>query len=110
VVRCFEDESLFTEPADAARDAESLNLELILADMEIVERRVEKARKNLKSGDKRYLKEEQLFSALLSLLEEGRPAREYDFQPEDLPYLSDGGLLTVKPVIFAANLDESVYG
>lgn len=107
VVRCFDDESLFTEAADAARDAESLSLELILSDMEIVERRVEKARKNLKSGDKRYLSEEQLFSGLLAHLEEGRPAREYPFGPEDMPYLSDGGLLSVKPVIYAANLDES---
>ncbi|MBQ9980337.1 MAG: redox-regulated ATPase YchF [Oscillospiraceae bacterium] len=109
VVRCFDDESIFSESADSARDAESLNLELILADLEIVERRVEKAKKNMKGGDKRYAKEEQLFSALQTILEEGRPAREYDFQPEDLPFLSDGGLLTVKPVIYAANLDEAGF-
>ncbi|MBR6377202.1 MAG: 50S ribosome-binding GTPase, partial [Oscillospiraceae bacterium] len=53
VVRCFDNAMLFTEPADARSDAETLELELILADLEVVERRLEKAKKNLKGGDKK---------------------------------------------------------
>lgn len=109
VVRCFESDDLFDEPADAARDAESLTLELILADIEVVERRVERAKKSGKGGDKGSRHEEELFSALLAHLEEGRPARFFEFEESDLPLLADGGLLSLKPVIYAANLDEDGY-
>ena len=75
-MRCFDNDEIFLEPADAKRDAEAFDLELILADIEIVERRLERAKKN------------------------------FEFTDEDSDILVDGGLLTVKPVIYAANLDE----
>ena len=106
VVRCFDNSSLFPDPADAAADAESLALELILADIEVVERRLEKAKKNLKGGDKKYKREADMCQALLDHLSEGKPARTFPFSDEDRDILQDGGLLTVKPVIYAANMDE----
>ena len=106
VVRCFDNDEIFTEPADAAQDAENLNLELILADMEVVERRLERGRKNAKSGDKKSKHEIEMCTALLAHLEDGQPASSFAFSEEDKDILQDGGLLTIKPVIYVANLDE----
>ena len=106
VVRCFENDEIFLEPADARRDAETLNLELILADIELVERRLEKAKKNAKGGDKKYRREAEMCEALLEHLSDGKPAAKFPFTEEDRDILQDGGLLTVKPVIYAANLGE----
>ena len=106
VVRCFDNDNLFPEPADARSDAETLELELILADIEVVERRLDKARKNLKGGDKKYKREADMCEQLLAHLGEGKPARSFPFTEEDRDILQDGGLLSTKPVIYAANLDE----
>ena len=106
VVRCFDNASLFPDPADARTDAEDLELELILADIEVAERRLEKAKKNLKGGDKKYKHEAEMCEALVAHLSEGKPARTFPFTDEDKDILQDGGLLTTKPVIYAANLDE----
>ena len=106
VVRCFDNDDIFLEKADAVRDAESFDLELILADIEIVERRLERAKKNAKSGDKKYKREVEMCEALIAHLEEEKPARDFAFTEEDKDILVDGGLLSVKPVIYAANLDE----
>lgn len=109
VVRCFDNDSLFTEPADAARDAEALQLELILADIELMERRLERARKAAKSGDKKVRQEVDFLERLIAHLSDGNPARSFDFLPEEQESISDGGLLSIKPVIYAANLDEDGY-
>ena len=106
-MRCFDDDAIFLDPADAVRDASDFELELILADIEIVERRLDRARKNAKSGDKKYKRECEMCEALLAHLEEEKPARDFDFTEEDQDILTDGGLLTVKPVIYAANMDEN---
>lgn len=106
VVRCFENEELFLEGADPRRDAEELDTELILADMEVVERRLDKARRASKSGDKKSRREAEMCQALLDHLSAGKPARSFPFSDEDRDILQDGGLLTVKPVIYAANFDE----
>ena len=110
VVRCFDDDSVFLEPADAVRDAESFDLELILADLEITERRLERAKKNAKSGDKKYKREVEMCEQLIAHLEAEKPARDFPFTEEDEAILVDGGLLTVKPVIYVANLDEAGMG
>jgi GTP-binding protein YchF len=109
VIRCFDNEELFTERADPARDAEALGLELILADIELVQRRVERAQKAAKSGDKKIKKELEFLENFLAHLSDGKPARSYDFAPEELASVSDGGLLSLKPVIYTANLDEAGY-
>ena len=106
VVRCFDNDDVFLEPADAVRDAASFELELILADIEIVERRLDRAKKNAKGGDKKYKREAEMCQALIEHLEAEKPARDFPFTEEDQDILTDGGLLTVKPVIYAANLDE----
>ncbi len=107
VVRCFDDDLLFSgESADPERDVGILDLELVLADMEIVQRRVDKARKSAK-GDKKFLREQDFFERLLAHLEEGIPARFFDIADDERPYLADGGLLSVKPVLYVANIDEA---
>ena len=109
VVRCFDDPDIYgDEKADPLRDVDILNTELVLADIEVVERRLDKAKKNAK-GDKKYLHEAALFEKLLEHLNEGRAARFFDMAPEDAPLFADGGLLSLKPVIYAANLDEDGY-
>ena len=107
VVRCFDNDELFLEEADARRDAEALNLELILADIELVERRLDKAKKNAKGGDKKYKHEAEMCQNLLDHLSDGKPASDFEFTEADQDILTDGGLLTIKPVIYAANLDEN---
>ena len=66
VVRCFDNDDIFLEKADAVRDAQSFELELILADLEIVERRLDRAKKNAKSGDKKYKREVEMCEALIA--------------------------------------------
>ncbi len=106
VVRCFENDEIFLEGANARRDAETLNLELILADIELVERRMERAQKNAKSGDKKYKREAEMCASLIEHLSDGKPASEFTFTEEDKDILQDGGLLTIKPVIYVANMGE----
>ncbi|MBR3293499.1 MAG: redox-regulated ATPase YchF [Oscillospiraceae bacterium] len=107
VVRCFDNDEIFVESADAVRDATSFELELILADLELTERRLERAKKNAKGGDKKYKREVEMCEALIAHLGEEKPARDFPFTEEDADILTDGGLLTVKPMIYAANLDEA---
>ena len=106
VVRCFDNDDIFLEGADSARDAEALNLELILADIEVAERRLERARKNAKSGDKKYKRECVMCEALIEHLSEGKSAAEFEFTDEDKDILQDNALLSIKPVIYVANLSE----
>ena len=108
VVRCFDDENVIhveggTEPK---RDVEIIDLELIMADMEMVERRIEKANKNAK-GDKKFLHEAEVFKGLLEHLNEGKSVRSYECEPDDMELIATSDLLTIKPVIYAANMDEN---
>lgn len=107
VVRCFTDENVahVDNSVDPARDIETINLELILSDMELVERRIDRAKKNSK-GDKKYLTEAELMQRLLEHLEEGKPARSFECDESELAIIKISELLTLKPVIYVANLDE----
>ena len=109
VVRCFDDENIIHVEggADPARDIEIIELELIMADMELVERRIDKAKKAAKGGDKKFLHEAEVFEGLLAHLNEGRSARSYDCSEDDMELISTCDLLSLKPVIYAANMDES---
>lgn len=111
VVRCFDDENVMhVEGAtDPLRDIEIIDLELIMADMEMVERRIEKAAKAGKGGDKAFLHEADVFRDLLTHLNEGRSARTYDCAPEDRALIESSDLLSIKPIIYAANLDEATF-
>ena len=109
VVRCFDDENIIHVEGGAApaRDIEIIELELIMADMELVERRIDKAKKAAKGGDKKFLHEAEVFEGLLAHLNEGRSARSYDCSEDDMELISTCDLLSLKPVIYAANMDEA---
>ena len=107
VVRCFDDENVIHVEGgtDPKRDIEIIDLELIMADMEMVERRVDKATK-LAKGDKKYLHEVELFKELLEHLNEGKSARSFECDKDDMAIIAESDLLTIKPIIYAANMDE----
>ena len=112
VVRCFEDENIIhvEGSVDPARDIETINLELIFADLETVQRRKEKAEKSFRGGDKRAGAEAELAAKLYEHLESGKPARIYDCSEEESQILDSWFLLTTKPVIYAANISENDLG
>jgi len=112
VVRCFEDENIIhvDGTVDAARDIETISLELIFADMDTVQRREDKARKMFKSGDKKYAIEAELAAKLYAHLESGKPARTLKMDESEKEIAEDWFLLTTKPVIYAANISESDIG
>ena len=107
VVRCFDDDNVIHVEGitDPKRDIEIIDLELIMADMEMVERRIEKATKAAK-GDKKFQHEADVFKALLEHLNEGKSARSFDCDPDDAELIASSDLLTIKPIIYAANMDE----
>ncbi len=108
VVRCFEDENVVHVDGNInpLRDIETINLELIFSDLEILERRIAKTGKAARM-DKSLAKEAALLSALKAHLEDGKPAAGYVTEDEDeLALLSSFNLLTYKPVIYAANVSE----
>ena len=109
VVRCFEDESVIhVEGAvDPVRDIETIQIELALSDLATVERRREKAQKNLKGGDKVARSELQVLDKLQPALEQGRSARTVALTKDERAVARNFFLLTLKPTIFAANVAES---
>ena len=109
VVRCFEDGSVthVEGSTDPLRDIEIINLELIMADIEMVERRIDKAQKAAKGGDKRFLKEAAVFTDLLAHLNEGKLARTFPGSEDCLALIATSDLLTLKKTIYAANLGEN---
>jgi len=111
VVRCFEDDNIIhvEGSVDPLRDIETINLELILSDLELLTRRIDKTKSAMKGGNKEFLAELEFFESVKSVLESGKCARTMDFSPEDFALISEVALLTVKPVIYAANVAESEY-
>ena len=109
VVRCFEDGNVthVEGSTDPLRDIEIINLELIMADIEMVERRIDKAQKAAKGGDKRFLKEAAVFTDLLAHLNEGKLARTFPGSEDCLALIATSDLLTLKKTIYAANLGEN---
>ena len=112
VVRCFEDENIIHVDGsiDPARDIETINLELIFADMDTVQRRKEKAVKNFRGGDKKAGIEVELSEKLYAHLEAGKPARTFDMDDDERAIVDSWFLLTTKPVIYAANIAEDDLG
>lgn len=110
VVRCFEsDDIIHVEGSvDPARDIETIDLELILADIELLERRLDRAKKALK-GDKKHQADIDMTEALLEHLANGRPARSYPFTEDEKELIKSTPLLSMKPVIYAANLSDDDF-
>ncbi|KNY25231.1 redox-regulated ATPase YchF [Pseudobacteroides cellulosolvens] len=108
VVRCFEDGNIVHVDGSIGpkRDIETINLELIFADLEVIERRIDRTKKMLKSGDKKYLLEIELYEKIKTSLENGMSVRSMSFTPEELQMMDDVFLLTSKPVLYAANVAE----
>lgn len=110
VVRCFDDENIIHVEGgtDPVRDIEIIELELILADMDVVTRRIDRAKK-LSKGDKKYAQEAELFEGLLEHLNSGKSARSFECDDEGKALLASSELLSMKPVIYAANMDEDAF-
>ena len=109
VVRCFEDSNVthVEGTTDPLRDIDIINLELVMADIEMVERRIDKCQKAAKGGDKKYLKDAELLTGLLEHMNQGKLARTYTDDPEELAIIGESDLLTLKKTIYVANLAEA---
>ena len=110
VVRCFDDENIIhvAGSTDPARDIETINLELILSDMEVLDRRIDKTQKMIKA-DKKYQADYDFFQRVKEALNAGKSARTVECTPEEAELLSSVSLLTNKPVIYAANMSEDDF-
>lgn len=108
VVRCFEDSNIVHVEGSVGpvRDVETIEMELILADMEVMEKRIDRTRKMMKGGDKKFQVELDLYEDIFKTLSEGRPARSMKFDPEQQKLVDQLFLLTSKPVLYAANVSE----
>ena len=109
-VRCFEDDNISHEDGriNPASDIETINLELIFSDMEMVARRIDRTKKALK-GDKKLQVQVDFLERLQAHLEEGKSARGFDFTEDELSWIHDMPLLSAKPVIYAANMSEEDF-
>ncbi|MDD6095862.1 MAG: redox-regulated ATPase YchF [Firmicutes bacterium] len=107
VVRCFEDENIVHVDGaiDPVNDIETINTELIIADTEVLERRIQKAAKQLKA-DKSIKKELDLLNRINDFLMTGQSARMMELDEEEAEYVKSLDLLSYKPVIYAANVSE----
>ncbi|SHH70702.1 hypothetical protein SAMN02745135_01763 [Caloranaerobacter azorensis DSM 13643] len=107
VVRCFEDENITHVEGniDPIRDIEIINLELILSDLELINKRITKTEKLLK-GDKSYQKELDILIRIREVLEEGKSVRTLDFDEDEEKFVKGLNLLSYKPVLYAANISE----
>ena len=108
VVRCFEDPNIVHVDGsiDPIRDIETINLELVFADIETVDKRLERAKKNLK-GDKKYQAEIDVLEKVKKVLEEGKPARILDLSDDEKELIKEAFLLTMKPILYIANVSEN---
>ncbi len=111
VIRCFEDDNIIHVDGaiNSLRDLETINLELIFSDIEMVERRIDRTKKAMK-GDKTLASELAVFEKLHEALSEGKSARELELDADELAYLYDTPLLSMKPVIYVANVSENDAG
>lgn len=108
VVRCFDDTEIVhvDGSVDPVRDIETINLELIFADLETVDKRFERLGKLLKTGEKKYAQEAEVLKRLKETLEAGKPARALELSDDEAELIRDMSLLTQKKVIYAANMSE----
>lgn len=112
VVRCFEDSNVVHVEGgvDPKRDIETIELELILADLESVEKRMERTAKMLKAGDKKAQVEAELLQRLKEVFDQGKSARTLTYSDEEREILKGFSLLSFKPILFAANVSEEEVG
>jgi len=108
VVRCFVDDDVthVDDSVDPLRDIDTIDTELILADLDSMERQVDKLRKKARAGDKPSKARLAVFEPALALLDDGQPIRSGEWEPEQEKHLKDGGFITYKPVLYVCNVDE----
>ncbi len=111
VIRCFKDDNIIHVDGgiDPMRDLETINLELIFSDMEILERRMDRVRKAMK-GDKTLAQELEALEKVYAGLEEGKCARAIELNEDELSFIAEANLLTLKPIIYVANVSEEEAG
>ena len=109
VLRCFEDDDVthVEGRVDPVADAETIETELMLADIESIEKRLQNIVRKVRGGDKEAVQQERLMKMALEALEDGRPARVLDIDAEDERAWKMLQLLTTKPVLYVCNVDES---
>src|SRR5699024_9451883 len=110
VVRCFEDANIthVDGSVDPVRDIETINLELIFSDLEMIERKIDRTKKALK-GDKSLAAELALYERVKKALESGKLAKSLEYTEDELALMKDVFLITMKPVIYAANVAEDDF-
>lgn len=108
VVRCFQDDNIthVAGKVDPIADIETINLELILADLETVDKRMDRVAKMAKQKDKQAMFEHEILVKLKEAFENEKPARSLSFTEEQLKYVKQLHLLTIKPVLYVANVNE----
>jgi GTP-binding protein YchF len=108
VVRCFEDDNIthVSGKVDPESDMSTIQLELILSDMETVEKRLDRVARQAKTGEKAAVQEQDLLSKVLAVLQEEKPARMTEVSAEELVQLKTYNLLTMKDVLYVANVSE----
>jgi GTP-binding protein YchF len=108
VVRCFEDENVthVDGSIDPIRDIETINLELVFADLESLDKQISRVQRSAKSGDKKYIEELQVMEYIKENLEKGIPVRNLTFSEEQQDFVRQLFMLTSKPIIYAANISE----
>ncbi|MEL7026479.1 MAG: redox-regulated ATPase YchF [Pseudomonadota bacterium] len=109
VLRCFEDPDVthVDGRVDPIADAETIETELMLADLESIERRLQNIVRKVRGGDKEAVQQERLLKLAAEALEDGRPARSLEIEDEDLKAWKGLQLLTTKPVLYVCNVDEA---
>ncbi len=108
VVRCFDDGNVVHVDGgvDPVRDKETIDMELILKDMDTVEKRLEKSKKNAKTGEKTAVKIVNTIQKMLDHLESEKPARSLDLEDDEVEIIAPMMLLTAKPILYVCNVDE----
>ncbi len=108
VVRCFDDPDVIhvNGHADPASDIATIDVELILSDLEIMEKRIDRTKKMMKGGDKAFAKELAVYERIYDCLAEGKSARTLTFEEDEQEYTKDLQLISMKPVLYCANISE----
>src|SRR5882672_3950364 len=109
VVRCFVDDDIIhvMEHVDPIRDAEIINTELALADLDVIAKAADRAGKNAKTGAKEAIAKHELLKRMQAHLDAGNPARSLKLTAEEAPQLREYNLITAKPMLYVANVDEA---
>ncbi|WP_286240024.1 redox-regulated ATPase YchF [Neptuniibacter halophilus] len=111
VVRCFEDDNVIhvANKIDPIADIETINLELALADLESAEKQLQRVQRGAKGGDKEAVAQKAMLERLIPHLEEGQPVRAMELSEDDMKVVKGFHLLTVKPTMYIANVDEDGF-